>query len=136
MSLLREFKDFAMRGNIIDLAVAVIIGSAFGKIITSVVADIIMPPIGLLVSGVNITDLKWQMKAAETIDGVEKAAVTMNYGNFLQATLDFVIIALCIFLFIHGINRLTNKKEAPPASPLPPTKEEQLLTEIRDLLKK
>jgi len=137
MSLLKEFKDFAVRGNVIDLAVAVIIGGAFGKIIASVVADIIMPPIGLLVGGVNFTDLKWEMKAAETIDGVEKAAVTMNYGNFLQVTFDFLIVAFCIFLFINGINRLTKKKEeAPPAAPPAPSKEEQLLTEIRDLLKK
>lgn len=135
MSLLKEFKDFAMRGNVIDLAVAVIIGGAFGKIIASVVADIIMPPIGLLVGGVNFTDLKWEMKAAEMVDGVKKAAVTMNYGNFLQVTFDFIIVAFCIFLFINGINRLTKKKEeVPPVTP--PSNEEKLLTEIRDLLKK
>lgn len=136
MSLLKEFKAFAMRGNVIDLAIAVIIGGAFGKIIASVVADIIMPPIGLLLGGVKFTELKWEMKAAEMVDGVEQAAVTMNYGNFLQATLDFVIIAFCIFLFIHWLSKMSKKKEDVPASPLPPTKEEQLLTEIRDLLKK
>ncbi|NCB69344.1 MAG: large-conductance mechanosensitive channel protein MscL [Bacteroidia bacterium] len=137
MSLLKEFKDFAMRGNVIDLAVGVIIGGAFGKIVASLVADVIMPPIGLLVGGVNFTDLKWEMKAAEIIDGVEKAAVTLNYGNFLQVTFDFIIVAFAIFMFIKGMNRLNRKKEeAPaPAAPPAPSKEELLLTEIRDLLK-
>jgi len=137
MGLLKEFKDFAMRGNVIDLAFGVIIGGAFGKIIASLVADVIMPPIGLLVGGVNFTDLKWEMKAAEIVDGVEKAAVTMNYGNFLQVTFDFIIVAFCIFLFVKGINKLNKKKEeAPaPAAPPAPSKEELLLAEIRDLLK-
>ena len=136
MGLLKEFKEFAMRGNVIDLAVGVIIGSAFGKIIASFVADVIMPPIGLLVGGVNFADLKWQMKPAEVVDGVKKAAVTMNYGNFLQATFDFLIVAFVIFLFIKGINRVNKKKEEAPVTPAAPTKEVQLLTEIRDLLKK
>lgn len=138
MSILKEFKDFAMRGNVIDLAVGVIIGGAFGKIVASLVADVIMPPIGLLVGGVTFTDLKWEMKAAEIIDGVEKAAVTLNYGNFLQVTFDFVIVAFAIFMFIKGMNRLNKKKEeapAPPAAPPAPSKEEVLLTEIRDLLR-
>lgn len=135
MGLLTEFKSFAMRGNVIDLAVGVIIGGAFGKIIASLVADVIMPPIGLLVGGVNFTDLKWEMKPAEMVDGIQKAAVTMNYGNFLQVTFDFLIVAFCIFLFIKGINSMSKKKEEAPA-PAAPTKEEQLLTEIRDLLKK
>ena len=126
-----------MRGNVIDLAVGVIIGGAFGKIVASLVADVIMPPIGLLVGGVNFTDLKWEMKAAEIIDGVEKAAVTLNYGNFLQVTFDFIIVAFAIFMFIKGMNRLNRKKEeAPaPAAPPAPSKEELLLAEIRDLLK-
>ena len=126
-----------MRGYVIDLAVGVIIGGAFGKIVASLVADVIMPPIGLLVGGVNFTDLKWEMKAAEIIDGVEKAAVTLNYGNFLQVTFDFIIVAFAIFMFIKGMNRLNRKKEeAPaPAAPPAPSKEELLLTEIRDLLK-
>ena len=99
-NLLQEFKSFAMKGNVIDLAVGVIIGGAFGKIVSSVVADVIMPPIGLLVGGVNFTDLKWVMKAAEIgADGKEAAAVTLNYGNFLQATFDFIIIAFSIFMF-------------------------------------
>ena len=127
MSLAKEFKEFALRGNVIDLAVGVIIGGAFGKIIASVVADVIMPPIGLLVGGVTFTDLKWVMKPAETIDGVQKAAVTLNYGNFLQVTFDFLIVAFCVFLLIKGMNALARKKEvAPPAEvPLVASKEEQ-----------
>jgi large conductance mechanosensitive channel len=136
MALLKEFKDFAMRGNVIDLAVGVIIGGAFGKIIASLVADVIMPPIGLLVGGVNFVDLKWVMKPAEVVNGVKKAAVTMNYGNFLQVTFDFLIVAFCIFLFVKGMNSMSKKKEEVSPVPAEPTKEEQLLTEIRDLLKK
>jgi len=138
MGMLKEFKEFAMRGNVIDLAVGVVIGGAFGKIVASLVADVIMPPIGLLVGGVNFTDLKLEMKPAEVIDGVEKAAVTLNYGNFLQVTFDFIIVAFAIFMFIKLINNLNRKKEEAPAAPAPPpepTKEEVLLTEIRDLLK-
>jgi large conductance mechanosensitive channel len=138
MALLKDFKEFAMRGNVIDLAVGVVIGGAFGKIVASLVADIIMPPIGLLIGGVNFIDLKWEMKAAEIVDGVEKAAVTMNYGSFLQVTFDFLIVAFAIFMFVKGISKMNRKKEvvvveapAPPA----PTKEELLLAEIRDLLK-
>ena len=137
MSLLKEFKSFAMRGNVIDLAVGVIIGGAFGKIVASLVADVIMPPIGLLVGGVNFIDLKWEMKAAEIVDGVEKAAVTLNYGNFLQVTFDFIIVAFAIFMFIKGMNKLNKKKEEvpAPAAPPAPSKEDLLLAEIRDLLK-
>lgn len=138
MSILKEFKEFAMRGNVIDMAVGVVIGGAFGKIVASLVADVIMPPIGLLVGGVTFTDLKLVMKPAEIVDGVEKAAVTLNYGNFLQMTFDFIIVAFAIFMFIKLINKMNQKKaEAPAAPPAPPepTKEEVLLTEIRDLLK-
>ncbi len=111
-SFLEDFKKFAMRGNVIDMAVGVIIGGAFGKIVSSVVADIIMPPIGLLVGGVNFVDLKWVMKDAVVVDGVEQAAaVTLNYGNFLQATFDFIIIAFSIFLFIKLITKLTERKK-------------------------
>lgn len=140
-SFLQEFKAFAMKGNVVDMAVGVIIGGAFGKIVSSIVADVIMPPIGLLVGGVNFTDLKWVMKPAVIEDGKEvAAAVTMNYGNFLQVTFDFLIIALSVFMFIKLITKLTEKKkkeEAPAAPPAPPapSKEEVLLTEIRDLLK-
>ena len=136
--LLQEFKSFAMRGNVIDMAVGVIIGGAFGKIVSSIVADVIMPPIGLLVGGVNFSDLKWVMKASEIgVDGKQIAAVTLNYGKFLQATFDFLIIAFSIFLFVKLMNRMSKKSEAPAAAPAPPapTKEELLLAEIRDLLK-
>jgi large conductance mechanosensitive channel len=138
MGMLKEFKEFAMRGNVVDLAVGVVIGGAFGKIVASLVADVIMPPIGLLVGGVTFTDLKLVMKPAEVVDGVEKAAVTLNYGNFLQVTFDFIIVAFAIFMFIKLINQFNRKKEeapAPPPAPPAPTKEEVLLTEIRDILK-
>lgn len=138
MSIIKEFKEFAMRGNVVDLAVGVIIGGAFGKIVASLVADVIMPPIGLLVGGVNFTDLKAQLKPAEVVDGVEKVAVTLNYGNFIQTTFDFLIVAFAIFMFIKLLNKFNKKKEEAPAAPAPPpapTKEEVLLTEIRDILK-
>lgn len=137
-NFLQDFKAFAMKGNVIDMAVGVIIGGAFGKIVSSIVADIIMPPIGLLVGGVNFTELKLELKPAEVIDGVETAAVTLNYGNFLQTMFDFIIIAFSIFMFIRLISKLSRKKkEAPAPAPAPaPSKEELLLTEIRDLLKK
>ena len=134
-TFLQDFKAFAMRGNVMDMAVGVIIGGAFGKIITSVVSDIIMPPIGLLVGGVNFTDLKWEMKPAQEIDRVMQEAVTLNYGNFLQTAFDFIIIAISIFIFIRLISKLSRKKEEAPAAPPAPSKEEVLLTEIRDLLK-
>ena len=145
-TFLQDFKAFAMKGNVVDMAVGVIIGGAFGKIVTSVVNDIIMPPIGLLVGGVNFKDLKWVMKEATTAaDGtVETAAVTLNYGNFLQQTFDFLIIAFSIFVIIKLIAKLTEKKKQEEAAPAPapapapvpePSAEEKLLTEIRDLLK-
>ena len=132
MKLVDEFKAFAMKGNVVDMAVGIIIGAAFGKIVSSVVGDIIMPPIGLLIGGVNFTDLKVILKAATE----SNPAVTWNYGNFLQVTFDFLIVAFAVFMVIKAINA-ANKKEdtVPEASPLP-TKEETLLTEIRDLLKK
>ena len=139
-SLLKDFKAFALKGNVIDMAVGVIIGGAFGKIVSSLVADVIMPPIGLLIGGVNFTDLKWVMKPAVVEDGKEVvAAVTLNYGNFLQVTFDFLIIAFSIFMFVKLITQLTTRKKeekpaAPPAPPAP-SREEVLLTEIRDLLK-
>lgn len=136
-NFLHDFKAFAMKGNVIDMAVGVVIGGAFGKIVSSVVADVIMPPVGLLVGGVNFTDLKLQLKPAEVVDGVEQAAVTLNYGNFLQVTFDFLIIAFSIFLFIRLLANLNRKKEETPtpAAPPAPSKEEVLLSEIRDLLK-
>lgn len=134
MSMLKEFKEFAMKGNVIDMAVGIIIGAAFGKIVTSVVNDIIMPPIGLLIGGVNFKDLKIVMKEAVG----EVPAVSLNYGNFLQVTFDFIIVAFCIFMLIKLMNTARKKDvQAPvPAPPPAPTKEEMLLTEIRDLLKK
>ncbi len=137
MGLWKEFKEFAMRGSVIDLAIGVIIGSAFGKIVSSLVADVIMPPLGLLISGINFTDLKLVLKPSEVVNGIQAPAVTMNYGNFLQVTFDFLIVAFVIFLLIKGINNLMRKKEEKPAPAVEPqpSKEEILLTEIRDILK-
>ena len=132
MKLLDEFKAFAMRGNVVDMAVGIIIGAAFGKIVSSIVSDIIMPPIGLLLGGVNFTDLKIVMQAATETD----PAVTWNYGNFLQVTFDFLIVAFAVFLLIKGMNTLKKKEEEAPPAPPAPTKDQVLLTEIRDLLKK
>lgn len=135
---IQEFKDFAVKGNAVDMAVGVIIGGAFGKIVTSIVNDIIMPPIGWLIGGVKFTDLKLTLPTVE-IPGVEKMeGVSINYGNFLQTVLNFLIIAFCVFLLVKGINKLAKKKAEEPAVPAPepePTAEEKLLTEIRDLLK-
>jgi large conductance mechanosensitive channel len=130
MKLVDEFKAFAMKGNVVDMAVGIIIGAAFGKIVSSVVADIIMPPLGLLLGGVNFTDLKLVMKAATDVH----PAVTWNYGNFIQVTFDF--FAFAVFILIKAINSAKKKEEAAPAAPPAPSKEETLLTEIRDLLKK
>ena len=141
---LQEFRDFAVKGNMIDMAVGIIIGGAFGKIVTSLVSDIIMPPIGLLVGGVNFTDWNVVLKEAVMENGeVITPALTLNYGNFIQVLFDFLIIALSIFFVIRGINKMkemTSKKKAEEeaAAPAPepePTKEEILLTEIRDILK-
>jgi large conductance mechanosensitive channel len=129
MKLVDEFKTFAMKGNFVDMAVGIIIGAAFGKIISSVVGDIIMPPLGLLIGGVNFTDLKVILKAAAGTN----PAVTWNYGNFLQVTFDFLIVAFAVFLVIKTIVAAKKKEEVVPPAP---TKEEILLTEIRDLLKK
>lgn len=131
-----EFKKFAMRGNVIDMAVGVIIGGAFGKIVSSLVGDVIMPAIGLLVGGVNFSDLKWVIKQAVVKDGeVVTPEVALNYGNFIQVTFDFLIIALAVFFLVKGINALTRKKEAETKIPPAPPVDIQLLTEIRDLLK-
>jgi len=136
MSLFKEFKEFAMRGNVIDMAVGVIIGSAFGKIVSSLVADIIMPPIGVLIGGVHFSELSLILKKPIIENGVQTAAaVTLNYGNFLQTTFDFMIISFCIFMFIKGINSFKKKPEATTSKPPEPSNEEKLLTEIRDLLK-
>lgn len=139
---IREFKEFAVKGSVVDLAVAVIIGGAFGKIVSSLVADVVMPVIGFIVGGVNFTNLKWVIKQA-TLDNagaVVKPAITMNIGTFLQNVFDFVIIALVIFLMVKIIGRLKKqliKEEASgTVAPAPLTKDQELLGEIRDLLKK
>ena len=137
MKFVQEFKQFAMKGNIVDMAVGIIIGIAFGKIITSLVNDIIMPPLGLLIGGVDFTDLKVTLKGASVDDaGNVINAVTLNWGTFAQTAFDFLIVAFAIFLLIKAINRMKKKDEVAPAAPPEPTKEEKLLTEIRDLLKK
>lgn len=138
--ILQEFKQFAMRGNVVDMAVGIIIGGAFGKIVSSLVSDVIMPGVGLLVGGVNFTDLKITLKDA-VMNGEEvvSPAVAINYGNFLQVTFDFIIIAFAVFMLVKGVNALSKKKEekpAAPATPPAPPADIQLLTEIRDLLKK
>ena len=137
---LTEFKEFAMKGNVIDMAVGVVIGAAFGKIISSLVDDIIMPLVGVATGGMNFTDYKWVIQQA-VIDGTTQEVLTpevsLNWGSWVQTIVDFIIIALCIFVAIKGINQLKRKEEEAPApAPDPePTKEEVLLTEIRDLLK-
>jgi len=137
MKFVQEFKQFAMKGNVVDMAVGIIIGAAFGKIITSLVNDIIMPPIGMLIGGVDFTDLKVTLKGASVDEaGNVINAVTINWGTFVQTALDFLIVAFAIFLLIKVIMRLKKKEEEAPAAPPEPTKEENLLTEIRDLLKK
>lgn len=130
MKIIDEFKQFAVRGNVIDLAVGIIIGSAFGKIVSSLVEDIIMPPMGILIGGVSFSDLKVVLK-----DGSGVASVTLNYGNFLQIAVNFLIIAFSVFLMIKGINILKRLKKK-PVEAKKATNEEKLLTEIRDLLKK
>lgn len=137
MKILNEFKAFAMRGNVIDLAVGVIIGGAFGKIVTSVVNDVIMPLLGLLIGGFNVSTLKFILKEPvyDATGKILKEAVYLGYGSFLQYTIDFLIIAFSIFIFIKLINSLKRKEEESPVAPAEPSKEELLLTEIRDLLK-
>lgn len=135
MKLIDEFKTFALKGNVVDMAVGIIIGGAFGKIVSSLVSDVIMPPIGLLVGGVNFADLSIVMKEAIG----DAPAVTLNYGNFIQVVFDFLIVAFAIFMMIKAMNSLKKKEEAQPVAPPPPpapTNEELLLGEIRDLLKK
>jgi large conductance mechanosensitive channel len=129
MSLASEFKQFAMKGNVVDMAVGVIIGAAFGKIVSSFVDSVIMPPLGMMLKGVNFPDLAW--KLGETADGMP---ILLKYGAFLQTVLDFLIIAFCLFMAIKAINRLKTP-EVPAAPPAPP-RDEVLLEEIRDLLKK
>jgi large conductance mechanosensitive channel len=130
MKIIQEFKAFVMRGNVVDLAIGVIIGVAFGKIITSMVNDVLMPPIGLALGKVDFKNLVFTLREATTPDG--KDAVMLRYGTFLNTIIEFTIVAFCVFLLVKGMNALIKKAEAAPA---PPTPTEQLLTEIRDLLK-
>lgn len=135
---IEEFKAFAVKGNAVDMAVGVIIGGAFGKIVSSIVDDIIMPPIGWLIGGVNFSELKVELPAQKIIEGMEMAPATICYGNFIQTVIDFIIIAFCVFMLVKGINSMKKKEEEKPAAPAPapePSAEEKLLTEIRDLLK-
>lgn len=132
MSFAKEFKDFAMRGNVVDMAVGIIIGAAFGKIVASLVKDIIMPPIGVLVGGVDFSNLAYVLQEAQG----EVAAVTINYGLFIQTIVDFLIVALAIFMAIKVMTAMKKKEEEAPAEPPKPSNEEVLLSEIRDLLKK
>ena len=131
MSLMKEFKEFAMKGNVVDLAVGVIIGAAFGKIVSSLVADVIMPPLGLLIGGIDFSNLTVLLKQGATPDG----SVYLRYGKFIQSVVDFIIVAWVIFMVIKGMNSLKRKQESAPAVPPPPPKSEVLLGEIRDLLK-
>lgn len=139
MGFFKEFKEFAVKGNVIDMAIGVVIGGAFGKIVTSLVSDVIMPLIGAATGGLNFTEWKWVIRQA-VMDGetVVKPELTMNWGNFIQVIFDFIIIAFCIFLVVKGMNKLKKKEEpAPePAAPAEPSEDIKLLTEIRDLLKK
>ena len=132
MSVLKEFREFAVKGNVVDMAVGIIIGAAFGKIVSSLVSDVVTPPLGYLIGGVDFTKLAYTLPSM--IVGVEP--VTIRYGVFLQATFDFVIVAFAIFMLVKLINRLRRKAEAEPAAPAPPPRQEVLLEEIRDLLRK
>lgn len=131
MSLIQEFKAFASRGNVIDMAVGIIIGAAFGKIVSSFVGDVIMPPIGLILGGVDFSDLAVTLKAAEG----SAPAVVIAYGKFIQTIIDFLIISFAIFMGLKAINTLKKKQEEEASAPAGPTKDQELLTEIRDLLK-
>ena len=136
--MFREFREFSVKGNMIDLAVGIIIGAAFGKIVASLVSDIIMPPIGLMLGGINFTDIRIIMKEAITDPAtgkIVKEAVSLKLGSFIQTLVDFTIIAFSVFMIVKMVTRIAKKPAAPVALP-PPTKDQELLTEIRDLLKK
>jgi large conductance mechanosensitive channel len=132
MSMMSEFRDFAMRGNVVDMAVGIVIGGAFGKIVSSFVNDVLMPPIGLALGGVDFSQLAVTLQEASG----DVAAVTLNYGAFIQTVVDFIIIAFAIFMVIKAMNNLKKKEEAAPAPPPKPSEEVTLLQEIRDLMKK
>jgi len=137
--MLQEFKKFALRGNVVDLAIGVIIGTAFGKIVDSLVADVIMPIIGRIFGGLDFTNyflgLTTAASQAPTYDAAKKAGATLGYGSFITVTVNFILIAWIMFLVVKGMNRLMHKEQASPPPPAPPSKEQELLAEIRDLLK-
>lgn len=137
MGLLKEFKEFAVKGNVMDMAIGVVIGGAFGKIVTSLVSDIIMPLISAVTGGLTFTDWKWVIREA-VMEGetVVKPELALTWGNFIQVIFDFIIIAFCIFMVVKGMNKLKKKEEPAPAAPAEPSEDIKLLTEIRDLLKK
>jgi len=137
MKMIQEFKQFAIRGNVVDMAVGVILGGAFGKIVSSLVTDVIMPPIGVLLRGVDFSNLKIVLKAAAVDPAGKKVPeTTLAYGNFINTVISFIIVAVCIFVMVKVINSLKRKEEVKPTAPAPVvTKDQQLLTEIRDLLK-
>lgn len=132
MKWLQEFKTFAVKGNVVDMAVGIVIGAAFGKIVSSFVADVIMPPIGLLIGGIDFSKRVITLKEATE----KTAAVTLNYGNFIQTVIDFTIIAFAIFMLVKGINTLKRMEAEKPSEPAPPSPEVMLLTDIRDILRK
>jgi large conductance mechanosensitive channel len=136
MHLLKEFREFAMRGNVVDLAVGIIIGAAFGAIVTSLVADIIMPMIGFATGGMDFSKFAYELKPATVVDGKDVAAVTINYGKFINFIITFLIVAFSMFLLVKGMNKMKRKEEASPAPPPHPSPQEKLLMEIRDLLAK
>ena len=135
MGFISEFKEFAMKGNVMDMAVGVIIGGAFGKIVTSLVDDVLMPFIGMLTGGIDLSGLEYKMMLPAVDGGEPIAGATLKYGAFIQNIIDFLIIAFCIFLMIKAMNKMTAKKEEEPAPAPEPSAEEKLLGEIRDLLK-
>ena len=138
MKWLQEFKAFAVRGNVVDMAVGIVIGAAFGKIVSSFVADVIMPPIGILIGGIDFSNLVVTLKEAvpATADAVAQTAVTLNYGKFIQSVIDFVIIAFAIFMVVKAINSLKRKEAVKPSEPPIPSQEVILLTDIRNILQK
>jgi large conductance mechanosensitive channel len=135
MGVLKEFREFAVKGNMVDMAVGIIIGGAFGKVVSSIVSDLLMPPLGYLIGGINFTDIKIHLPAP-ALPGKAAAEVTINIGNFIQSLVDFTIIAFAVFLMVKAINTLHRKAEGAPVAPSPPTRDQELLAEIRDLLKK
>jgi len=133
MSMVKEFRDFINRGSVVDLAVGVIIGAAFGKIVASFVGDVLMPPIGMLLGGLDFSNIGITLKQA--VGGDPKTAVVIKIGQFINHVIDFLIVAFCIFLVVKGFNHLRKKEEAKPAAPPAPTEDQKLLGEIRDILK-